>query len=72
MGPIDGYNSWITSSNEVLEDTDHPLANTGMYLCPVEKRESELVVLKHSYFCLKSESVFVKKTKLKKMIREGQ
>ena len=50
MGPIDGYNSWITSSNEVLEDTGHQsLANTGMYFCPVEKRESEFVVLKHSF-----------------------
>ena len=49
VGPIEGDNSGITSSNEVLEDTDHPLTNTGMHLCPVEKRESEFVVLKHSF-----------------------
>ena len=49
VGPIEGDNSWITSSYEVLEDTDHPLTNTGIYFYPVEKRESEFVVLKHSF-----------------------
>ena len=41
---IEGDNSWITSPNEVLEDTDHqPLTNTGKYFCLVEERESEFV-----------------------------